>query len=73
MREFSLRRVARLEQLAKAYLKRREEERENSLPEFFRQQARNILANLACLILHMPGNGAKNPPRGKCVARSMEI
>jgi len=33
-----------------AYLKRREEE--NSLPEFFRQEARNILANLACLILY---------------------
>jgi len=52
MREFPLRRVARLEQLVKAHLKRKEEERENSLPEFFRQEARDILANLACLILY---------------------
>ncbi len=51
MRQLRFRRVARFEQLANAYLQRRQKH-EISMIEYLRPSACDIVANLSCLILY---------------------
>jgi hypothetical protein len=68
MRELRFRRVARFEQLANAYLKRRE--RETEIPEYLRNIASPIVANLSCLILF--GEPRIDEPLPKAWERCLE-
>jgi hypothetical protein len=68
MRQLPFRRVARFEQLANAYLKRRE--RETEIPEYLRNFASLIVANLCCLILF--GEPKIDEPLPKAWERCLE-